>query len=148
MPVTEGSRDRMHQRLKEVLGDEPATTLMEHLPPKGWEDVATKGDLNHLREWVEVKLEGLRLELRADIAAVRGEVGAGIAAVRGELSTVRGELVAGIAAVRGELAREIGDVRGEIGNLRGEFHATLRTHTLAIIGAMAAFNGTMVALLR
>lgn len=130
MPITEGSRDRMRRRLEEVLGDEEATTLMEHLPPKGWEDMATKGDLAHLREWVEVKLESLRLELRADIAAVRGE------------------LRAGIAAVRGELAGEIGNVRGEIGNLRGEFHATIRMHTLAIIGAMAAFNGTMVALLR
>lgn len=103
--ITEGWRDRMRRRLKEVLGDEEATTLMEHLPPKGWEDVATKGDLTrelgHMREWVELKLEALRHELRSEIAT-----------------------------------------------LRGEMHATFRTHTVAIIGATAALNGMVVALLR
>ena len=34
----------MYQRLEEVLGAEEATTLMEHLPPTGWGDVARKSD--------------------------------------------------------------------------------------------------------
>ena len=38
----------MYQRLEEVLGREEAATLMEHLPPVGWADVATKRDLDHL----------------------------------------------------------------------------------------------------
>lgn len=48
MAITEQNRHDLHQRLTEVLGREEATVLMEHLPPIGWADVATKRDLDHL----------------------------------------------------------------------------------------------------
>ncbi|MGC8627359.1 MAG: hypothetical protein ACP5VR_07360 [Acidimicrobiales bacterium] len=38
----------MYNRLAEVLGPEDAVTLMEHLPPVGWADVATKRDIDVL----------------------------------------------------------------------------------------------------
>jgi hypothetical protein len=49
MAITEENRHRLFQRLDQVLGPEEATTLMEHLPPVGWADVATKRDLDVLR---------------------------------------------------------------------------------------------------
>jgi hypothetical protein len=49
----------MHQRLEEVLGDEPATTLMEHLPPTGWADLATKQDLAHVEEKLSARIDHL-----------------------------------------------------------------------------------------
>jgi hypothetical protein len=53
MAISEESRHHLYQRLEEVLGPAPAATLMEHLPPVGWADVATKQDLrgetDHLR---------------------------------------------------------------------------------------------------
>ena len=56
MAITEESRHRLYQRLDEVLGVNEAATLMEHLPPVGWADVATKHDL-----------EMFRLEFRAEL---------------------------------------------------------------------------------
>lgn len=50
MAITEHDRHRMYQRLEQVLGPEEASTLMEHLPPVGWADVATKRDLDHLAD--------------------------------------------------------------------------------------------------
>jgi hypothetical protein len=35
----------MHSELKKALGDEVADTMMEHLPPTGWADVARKDDI-------------------------------------------------------------------------------------------------------
>lgn len=49
MAITEEARHLLYQRLESTLGREEATVLMEHLPPVGWADVATKADLEHLR---------------------------------------------------------------------------------------------------
>lgn len=48
MTINEESRHDLYQRLEEVLGRREATVLMEHLPPVGWADVATKRDLDVL----------------------------------------------------------------------------------------------------
>ena len=70
MAITEHDRHRMYQRLEEVLGSEEAATLMEHLPPVGWADVATKRDLDvgvdHLATTLRLEMENLGERLRLD----------------------------------------------------------------------------------
>jgi hypothetical protein len=74
MMIDERSRHALYLRLEEVLGAEEAETLMEHLPPVGWADVATTRDLDGLRsdfnaQRVSMKqdMELLRLELRGEM---------------------------------------------------------------------------------
>jgi hypothetical protein len=62
MAVSEESRYALMRRLEEVLGRDEAVTLIEHLPPVGWADVATKRDLEHLE---------LRLTSRMDVLESR-----------------------------------------------------------------------------
>jgi hypothetical protein len=50
MAIDERDRHRLYERLEQVLGAEEATILMEHLPPVGWADVATKRDLDAFQE--------------------------------------------------------------------------------------------------
>jgi hypothetical protein len=57
MAITEESRYRLHSRLKTTLGDEEAATLMEHLPPVGWADVATKQDLAQLGQLIDHRFQ-------------------------------------------------------------------------------------------
>jgi hypothetical protein len=45
MSVTESERFQMQVGLRKVMGDDVANTLMEHLPPSGWSDVARERDL-------------------------------------------------------------------------------------------------------
>ena len=45
MTVDERSILNLHRKLEAVLGPSEADTLMAHLPPVTWHDVATKGDL-------------------------------------------------------------------------------------------------------
>lgn len=74
MVVDERACLGLHQRLEAVLGDEAAVTLMQHLPPGGWTDLATKGDINgldHRFDGLGQRIDGLEqrfdgLERRMD----------------------------------------------------------------------------------
>ncbi|MEX2393226.1 MAG: hypothetical protein WD826_01980 [Actinomycetota bacterium] len=67
MAIDEQSRHLLYQRLKEVLGPGEASTLMEHLPPIGWADVATKRDLEHLEASMRHEIDNLRLWMLAEL---------------------------------------------------------------------------------
>lgn len=68
MAVDERSRHELYRRLEEVLGPDAATTLIEHLPPVGWADVATKDDLAGIEQRMDLRFARLdeRLEGRFD----------------------------------------------------------------------------------
>jgi hypothetical protein len=69
MTITEGSRHELYKRLEQVLGREEATVLMEHLPPVGWADVATKRDLDALSDRIGALSD--RVDLRLDALSDR-----------------------------------------------------------------------------
>ena len=48
--ITEASRFQLRTAIGQILNEEAADTLMELLPPVGWANVATKTDLQHLRD--------------------------------------------------------------------------------------------------
>lgn len=114
--MTEESRHKLFQRLEEVLGPEQATTLMEHLPPVGWADVATKRDLEALAVATKRDLDALAVQLRGEMAELRGE-----------------------------LRGEIGTLRGEIAGLRAEVQRDVRLTVLAVVGANATVSALAVA---
>jgi hypothetical protein len=59
MPVDDRTRLNLHRKLEAVLGNDDADTLMAHLPPVTWQDVATKAD-------VEAACDRLGDRLRAE----------------------------------------------------------------------------------
>jgi hypothetical protein len=66
MAITEENRHRLYQRLEEVLGAEQAATLIEHFPPVGWADVATKRDVEVLASVLRGNIDQLGDRLRAE----------------------------------------------------------------------------------
>lgn len=74
MAITEETRHRLYQRLEEVLGPEQAATMMAHLPPVGWADVATKHDLHQLGARLDLRFEQVDLRIEAATANVRAEL--------------------------------------------------------------------------
>jgi hypothetical protein len=81
MAIDERARHHLFLRLEEHLGAEAATTLMEHLPPTGWSEVATKRDLDHLavatkrdldhlQEITEAHFDQLGAQLRVEMRDV------------------------------------------------------------------------------
>ena len=67
MAVDDRTRLNLHRKLETVLGPEEADTLMAHLPPTTWQDIATKDDLRVLGA-------ELRTEFRVGLADVRKDV--------------------------------------------------------------------------
>ena len=63
MAITDASRYAMQSALIKAIGADEAETLMEHLPPLGWGDVATKTDLALLNAELRLEMEKLRSEM-------------------------------------------------------------------------------------
>ena len=102
MSPTDMRRLVLYERLIELLGDERAATLMEHLPPGGWDKIATKDDVNTAVLLSERRLHGEITELRGEITDIRGE----ITDVRGEITDVRGEITELRGEIKYDLARQ------------------------------------------
>ena len=85
MAVTESERYELYQVLVEKLGAEGAQTLMEHLPPTGWSEVATKHDFDHQRALFRADLDQHRAETRAQLDQHRAETSAELQELRGEI---------------------------------------------------------------
>jgi len=134
--ITEETRHHLFKRLEEVLGPEEAATMMEHLPPVGWADVATKRDLDHIAERFE-------LRLTVELATVRSEL--------------RGEFTAGMTGLRGEMVQLRDDLRSEVKSdmnametrLTAQFEA-LRTEqrqfALVLVAGMVSTLGAVIGL--
>lgn len=93
MTIDERRRHGLYQELDGVLGTEHADTLMAHLPPTGWGDVATKDDLRLVTAELRAELAELRTDLRDEMAALRVDVHT---ALRHQLWAILGTLVTAV----------------------------------------------------
>ena len=109
MTITDADRHRLYDALVATLGEQEAAILMEHLPPVGWADVATKTDLEHLRAATKTDLEHLRAATKADIDGLRvqfdglrAEMNSGFVATRAAMDAqaalLRAEMATGFAS--------------------------------------------------
>ena len=126
LTIAEHDRWLLHNRLRDVIGSLEADILMEHLPPAGWNHLATKQDL-------ELTTALLRQDLQSEISGFRQEL-------KSEMSEVRLELKTEISAVRLELKTEIADVRVEME--RG-----FRSQTWKMVTSMIATQSISVAIM-
>ena len=85
MSITEASRFQLRTAIGQILSEEAADTLMELLPPVGWADVATKTDLQHLRDELKGDINSLRVATKTDIQHLRDELKSDINSLRNEL---------------------------------------------------------------
>ena len=69
MAINEAQRFEMHLGLRNTLGDVVANSLMEHLPPSGWSDVARTADLNRLESDVRDVYKSIRNTIRFLVAS-------------------------------------------------------------------------------
>ena len=117
MTVSNARRLELYDKMRQAIGDEPAATLMEILPPMDATDIATRHDVDH----ATIVLRGEMTELRSEL--------------RGEMAELRSELRGEMAEIRGEIAELRGAVVAQFGEFRGEFKASTRHSMITIIAA-------------
>ena len=64
---SEAERFTLHQTLRGLMPEAVADTLMSHLPPAGWSDVARKSDIDALRVATKHDIDALRAAINHDI---------------------------------------------------------------------------------
>lgn len=87
MTVDDRTRLNLHRKLDEVLGPDEADTLMAHLPPVTWSDVATKDDLRAVESSLAARFDGsiaraMERQIRWMVTFNTGLVALALAAVR------------------------------------------------------------------
>ena len=108
------------------MSDDSAAVLMRLLPPVGWNDFATKQDLEVLGEFMQLGFNNSMLEMRNEMrkefvdetGVLRKEMYREFASLQKEMHTefaaVRSEMHTEFAAVRSELRYEIDVLRREM----------------------------------
>lgn len=146
MVVDERTRRALYERLEQALGMEAATTLMEHLPPVGWADVATTRDLDVHAVALRGDLAALGDALRTDMAAFRTDLAALDSALRSDLVALEQRMNERFDAQDTVLDLAMSGLRHEFtATLRAEITTALtaqtRTIFVGLVGSLAALTG-------
>lgn len=124
MAVDERARHELHRKLEEVLGADEAATLMSHLPPVGWADVATKHDLAQLEE---------RVNLRFDMVDQR-------------FNSLEERMDLRFQSMEDRFDGKLASLKGELLDRMTDMSATYtRTTVVSVVGALLTMTGIVFA---
>ena len=144
MTITEANRHQLHQALITALGEEEAATLMEHLPPVGWADVATKTDIDNLRIATKTDIDNLRVATKTDInslrVATKTDINSLRVATKAEIENLRAVMDARFDATAARFDTKISDLRTEIAT---QFKEAQRWQLTALACAVAVLGALM-----
>jgi len=107
MAITHRQRMSLHTKLVDVMGQEDAETLMEHLPAVAWDQVATKDDVkaSELRILGELaKTNAALLKTNAALADTRVSFREALVETNAGVAEFKGEVQLGFARLERRLA--------------------------------------------
>ena len=99
--MTNTERATLYSTLADAIGQQEAEILMEQLPPSGWDQVATKDDLNVLGASFTAGLAETNAAITAGLAETNAAITAGLAeanaAITAGLAEANAAITAGLA---------------------------------------------------
>ncbi len=136
MSLTEEKRINLANSAREVLGVENGNTLMEHLPPVGWADVATKEDVSNSTIATQHDIAVLAAQTKSDIAALAAQTKSDIAATKHDIAALAAETKSDFAALQAETKHQFMLVGKEIGQLEFQILARLEIQSQILTAQM------------
>jgi len=146
MTVDDRTGMELHRRLTEVLGDQEADTLMAHLPPVTWQNVATTDSVESTRVVLATQIDALRSDVDRHITELRADVEGQITELRsdvhGQITQLRADLGGQIAELRGDLNGHVTALNSALStglaDLRVEMHRTTRSIVILVAALTTA----------
>ena len=141
MAISETARLDMLAGLRTHVGEAVANTLMEHLPPGGWYDVARTGDIDHLRADIDRVRDDVSL-LRSEVGTMRSEVGnlrADIIGLHNRLDGVEARLDDRIDKLDAKFSKQIADLTQKIETNTKWMIGISLSYGIGILGALVTF---------
>ena len=118
MSITDRQRLKLLRTLETVIGPEDASTLMDHLPPVTWANVAT---VDHVSAIGDQTTKTLRSEMQVLSTQLRSE-----------MSELRVELRSDMTALSNQLRNEMNqlgtELRGEVNQLGIQLRSEIDQH--------------------
>jgi ABC-type phosphate transport system auxiliary subunit len=126
---------RARRELAELLVSEPEVRLA--IINAVLRDVATKGDIERLRESLESRIEQHRAATKSDIEALR-------AAVKDDIKVLKEDMERRFEELRTEFRRELDSVRREIDFLAREVDRLYRLVMVSVLGILISIATTIL----
>ena len=134
MPTSESKRLALREKLAEALGSETAGTLMEHIPPERWDELATKTDLRQLADL-------LRKERQADLKQLQGKVHEQFGKMHEQFGKMH-EQFGEVHEQFGKMHKEVGTLKAHSAEQQTQLTAMMtnqhRTTMLMLLGVLVA----------
>ncbi len=93
MATTQAQRAALYNHLAEAMNQEAADTLMDQLPPTGWDQMATKDDLANTEQRLLAALQVHKAETNAAMQAGFAELRALIATGLADAAQERAQII-------------------------------------------------------
>ena len=113
MAATQAQRAALYANLVDSMGEEAADTLMDQLPPTGWDQMATKEDL----AGVELRMQAAFAAAMAEINAKFAETNASIVETNARITETNADLVV-------EMRKGFAEINGRFAEINGRFAET------------------------
>ena len=139
MAITETQRTTLYRQLTDAIGQEAARTLMEQLPPSGWDQVATKDDVKASERLLQRELKASEKLLHGELKETEGRLmlqiadsesrqGARLDGTNTRLDETNTR-IDGTNARLDETSRELSELKGEVKTGFAGLQLTLARHT-------------------
>ena len=129
MALAEKYRTIIYTHFVETIGEEAAEAMLSQFPARDLDEPVTKEFVHSEIVDVRRELAVLRGEMHAEVARVRGEMTTGFADVRGDMST-------GFADVRGEMTTGFAELRTEMKDLTNQVAVRLQVTVGVVVGVV------------